>query len=198
MICFQRLVDKGFQTIQFVRSLPGADKTESLGKTTIWILQQETNRNDPFIIVDDDIQFMHDPRHLIIDVPPTAVAIYMGVSKWVYPFPFLARDFHIQEMKNVHCKEYSDQLVRIYGMTGSHAIIFIDRDFVRELLYKIRSNYTIPHDLILATLHHHYHVYALKNPIFYQDHSLGGQEDITLLQWSSKILCFTDLKKEEE
>ena len=39
----------------------------------------------------------------------------------------------------------------------------------------------IPHDLVFATLQPNHNVYALKNPMYYQDTTLGGQEDVTRL-----------------
>lgn len=193
-VCFQRLVDRGFRHIEFVRSIEGNDKTESLTRTTAWILEQELTREDPFLIVDDDIEVEDVPTTIIL--PEKAAAVYLGVCKWIYPYGYetIRRALlHIRTITAEDFTPYNEVFVRIHGMTSSHAILFLDRGFIRELLFKMKGNSSRPHDLILATLQKHHLVYALKQPLFFQDATIGGQEDVTRLTWSDN--CFVYLKK---
>jgi len=192
-VCFQRLVDRGFRHIEFVRSIEDENKTQSLTRTTAWILEQELTRQEPFLIVDDDIQVEAVPT--TITLPEKAAAVYLGVCKWIYPYGYetIGRGLHIRPITAEDCTPYNDVFVRIHGMTSSHAILFLDRCFARELLFKMRGNSSRPHDLVLATLQKHHLVYALKQPLFFQDATIGGQEDVTRLAWSDN--CFAHLKK---
>jgi hypothetical protein len=78
------------------------------------------------------------------------------------------------------------------GMTGGHAILYISRDFIRHFIYKMSdiSKYIddLPHDLLFSSLNKSFIVFGLKQPMFYQDATLGGQEDVTKLTFSGD--CF--------
>jgi hypothetical protein len=181
--CFSRLVDAGFKNIEFVRSIVHENKTQSLCMTTEWILKKELNNNQPFMIVDDDIQIENfEP---IIDIPSDAAAIYLGICIWMYPFPYntIGKGWNIYPIDSPFVQSYNDELTRIKGMTSSHAILFIDRSFTRLITDRLKNNIH-PHDLILACTQREFSVYALKTPIFYQDSSLGGQELQTRIYWS--------------
>jgi hypothetical protein len=77
-------------------------------------------------------------------------------------------------------------------MTGGHAILFRSRDFIKEFIRQMDLISTtvkdLPHDLLLSSLHLSYEVLALKNPMFYQDKTLGGQEEVTKLVFNGE--CF--------
>jgi hypothetical protein len=84
--------------------------------------------------------------------------------------------------------EYDETWVEIKGMTSAHAILYMDRDLTTSLSEKIQEHLPLqtPHDLILATLQQNFKIYALKNPMVYQDALQGGQEDVTRLVWKNQ------------
>lgn len=182
-----RLIDYGFKHVHYVKSIPDTSKTNSLSKTTLWIMEQEMCRNDPFIIVDDDIQ-IHQ-IHRTVNVPDDASAVYLGLSHWIYPYKYetlkIPGIMMIQPIQPKDLLSVDDDICRIYGMCGSHAILFLDRNFIRDFRQKLESllQLYIAHDLIYATQHFLYPVYALKIPVFYQDQTIGGQEEATKLIW---------------
>jgi hypothetical protein len=195
---FERLVTAGFKRVEFFRSLPSTssalDKetgvtshigTDSLSRTILAILERELvgGMRRPFIIVEDDVQVFHACES--IDLPENADAVYLGVSKWIYPHKYetLGRGFHIQENGPEHVKDASPILTRILGMTGGHAILFINPEYVRRFIAALtpRLPFSTPHDLVFATLQPEFNVFALKKPLFYQDSALGGQEAVTRL-----------------
>jgi hypothetical protein len=181
-VCFQRLVDYGFSRIVFVRSIEDPSKTASLSLTTLSILEKEA---PPYIIMDDDVEEFHIRSEA--DVPEDAAACYLGVSRWVFPYPasMIGKGYHIRPSEPIDFRDAGDDWVRVSGMTSSHAILFLDPGFIAALADKIRGGRSVPHDLYLAALQQEYPVYALKTPLFFQDHSIGGQEDVTRLRWDT-------------
>lgn len=184
-----RLQRVGFQNIEHVFSVPDESPTNSLSKTNLVIFEKEKDGSDPFLIVEDDIQVedMLTEDMWCIPIPQDAAAVYLGVSLWVYPYEYhtLSCGKHIRFITPEDTVSFDERLVRIKGMTSAHAILFMDRSFVQTISLCIRSylNLRTPHDLILATLHQHYTVYALKQPLFYQDLQEGGQQMETRLIW---------------
>jgi hypothetical protein len=179
----------GFQNIEHVRSVPDENHTNSLSRTNLLIFEKEQNNTGPFIIMEDDIQvedlITDDMWHLTI--PEDAVAVYLGVSLWVYPYEYhtLSCGKHIRFITPEETIPYDERLVLIRGMSSAHAILFLDRPFLHTLSLCIRSYLSLrtPHDLILATLQQYYQMYALKQPFFYQDIKEGGQQLETRLIW---------------
>ena len=184
-----RLRDAGFQDVEHVFSVPDESPTNSLSKTNLVIFEKEKDRTDPFIIIEDDIQVedLMSSDMWCLPIPEDAVAVYLGVSMWVYPYEYhtLSCGKHIRLITPEETVSHDDRLVQIKGMTSTHAILFMDRSFIQTLSLCIRSFLDIrtPHDLIMATLQKHYKVYALKQPFFYQDFQEGGQQRETRLIW---------------
>jgi hypothetical protein len=181
----ERLMDEGFRNIIFYKSLDGANNTESLTNTVVEILKKELNNFEPFIILEDDCALFS--RYDIIDIPDNAATLYLGVALWSYPYQ--VETLYNRNRPNIIANSpdtvisYNDTLTKIKGMTGGHAIMFISREFIRIFLNKIdiitKSINDFPHDLLFSSRHLSFNVYGLKNPMFYQDSTLGGQEDVT-------------------
>lgn len=182
---FERLVTSGFNNIEYVKSVPGSNSTDSLSRTNLEIMKKELRNgcSRPFMILEDDVNILFEYDR--IEVPDDADAIYFGVSQWVYPYAFntLGNGYHIRTNSATDITDTSPLLTRIKGMTSAHAILFINQEYIRRFINLMtdRLSYITPHDLIFATMHASYNVYALKNPMFYQDKSLGGQENVTKL-----------------
>jgi len=192
---FERVIDEGFKKVVFFKSVPGPNKTASLTNTVIEIFKKELNNETPFIILEDDCAFF--TKYDKIEVPDSTDMLYLGASLWAYPYDTCTLYSRIRP--NIICnsidtvESYNDDLVKIMGMTSGHAILYISRDFIRKFLYKIAdiSMYIddVPHDLLFSSLHKSFNVFGLKQPMFYQDATLGGQEDVTKLTFGND--CFT-------
>ena len=184
-----KLRQVGFQDIEHVPSVPDENPTNSLSLTNLVIFEKEKDNTRPFIIIEDDIQVEDTITDDMwcLTIPEDAVAVYLGVSLWIYPYGYhtLSCGKHIRLITPEETISYNDRLVSIKGMTSTHAILFLDRSFIHTLSLCIRSylNVRTPHDLIMATLQQHYQVYALKQPLFYQDVQEGGQQLETRLIW---------------
>lgn len=180
-ISFSRLVDMGFKKIIYRKSVEDEKNARSLALTVGEILREAL---PPFIIVEDDINIFQMEK--VIKIPENAAAVYLGVSMWVFPFSsqyIENKRCNIRRSIPIDFQNFDAKMVRIVGMTGAHAILYLDTTFKDKLVSKIDENADIPHDLYLAVLQQEFPIYALKNPIFYQDIRLGGQEQETLLRW---------------
>jgi hypothetical protein len=182
-----RLIDEGFKNITFFKSLSGPNNTASLTNTVIEIFKKELNNDQPFIILEDDCAIFNSCD--IIEVPESADVLYLGVALWSYPYSidtlYNRNRPHIIPNSSNTVQSYDEKLTRIKGMTSGHAIMFISKEFVRTFINKMTdiSKYIddMPHDLLFSSLHTIFNIYGLKNPMFYQDKLLGGQEDVTKL-----------------
>lgn len=192
-----RLIDEGYQNVTFFKSLPGPNNTASLTNTCLEIFKRELTTTDPFIILEDDCAFFH--KYDTLSLPPNWDALYLGVSAWAYPYPvetlYLKPRPHIVPHSEVTIESYNEELVRVKGMTATHAILFNSRAFMCEFIYRMseieKRIDDLPHDLLFSALASSYAIYALKNPLFYQDKTLGGQEEVTKL-------CLTSFSNQGE
>ena len=82
----------------------------------------------------------------------------------------------------------NSELVRIYNMLSTHAILFMTRAWAQNCLECVRqapdSDLPGSWDIPIARSMANYKVYALKKPLFYQDAKMGGQEEPTLIQFA--------------
>ena len=188
---FMRLVDQGYTNIEFFRSIPDPSGSDSLTRTNIEIFKKEMNNDNPFIIIEDDAQLLFD--YETVDIPDNTDALYLGVANWVYPHghdTIGKGGYHIREHNEHDHISIDTNLTKISGMTGTHAIIYFNREYIRrfikiseDLLY---NNRCISVDLPFASIQSKYNVYALKQPMYYQDASLGGQEGVTKLAYNGQ------------
>jgi len=191
---FERVINEGFKNVTFFKSIPGPNKTASLTNTVIEIFKRELNNDKPFIILEDDCAFF--TKYDQIEIPDTADMLYLGVSFWSYPYS--TNTLYSMYRPNIVCnsidtnESYNNTLVKIKGMTGGHAILYISREFIRTFIEKMTdiSKYIddVPHDLLFSSLHPSFNVFGLKQPMFYQDSILGGQEDVTKISFNGE--CF--------
>ena len=187
-----RLIDNGFKNITFFKSLDGPNNTASLTNTVIEIFKKEINNEEPFIILEDDCELF--TKYEMIDIPQNCDILYLGVALWSYPYStdtlYTRNRPDIIKNSDKNIQSYSHNLTKINGMTGGHAIMFISREFIRVFLNKIteisKTIHDLPHDLLFSSLHQSFNVYGLKNPMFYQDSTLGGQEDVTKLTFNGE------------
>jgi hypothetical protein len=190
----ERVIDEGFKSVVFFKSVPDPNKTASLTNTVLEIFKRELNNDNPFIILEDDCAFF--TKYDQVEIPDNTDMLYLGVSLWSYPYStdtlysMYRPDIVFNSIETV--ESYNNTLVKIKGMTGGHAILYISRDFIRTFIEKMTdiSKYIVdlPHDLLFSTLHPSFNIFGLKKPMFYQDATLGGQEDITKLTFDTE--CF--------
>jgi hypothetical protein len=134
----------------------------------------------PFVCLEDDCSatpwFRRD-----ISIPEDADGVYLGISVYgLHPMTGLG-------YPQVQMSPVSSELVRIYNMLSTHALLFMTRAWAQKCLECVRQalDTELPGswDIPIARSMADYKVYALKSPLFYQDSKMGGQEEPTLIEF---------------
>jgi len=124
----------------------------------------ETNPETPFIILEDDC-FLNTNFVAEIDVPDDADAVYLGVSGW-------ARYQNLSG-RYLHAEQKGDNLYQVYNMLATHAILYINKEYVtnckRIARWSAQKNQYL--DIGFAESHKFYKIYSFDNPLFYQESS---------------------------
>ena len=143
----------------------------------------------PFVLLEDDVSLSRSLEELEqVDIPDDADLLYLGLSS------FGLTKVTIDNGKGIKYKAKSgkvcfshvnNDVVRIYNMLSLHAILVCS--FYGALTFQkclIEDFYKRRHyDWGIAQQQPYFKVYALRNPIFYQDKKVGGQEDATKIKF---------------
>lgn len=132
------------------------------------LLQEIIRGNEyPCLILEDDLEIYKFRK--IIEVPDDADAMYLGFSRYGWnhnqeePFP-----------KSLKITELNDQYHRVYNMLARHAIIHFNPTYDQACVDAMNNFIKYPEvykagDVTISRFHPQYKVYALNEPIFYQD-----------------------------
>jgi hypothetical protein len=132
------------------------------------LLQEIISNNQyPCLILEDDLEIYKFRK--IIEVPDDADAIYIGFSRYGWnhnqdePFP-----------KSLKITELNDDYHRVYNMLSRHAIIHLNPEYDAACIEEMNKFIQYPDvykagDVSISKLHPKYKIYALNEPIFYQD-----------------------------
>lgn len=117
----------------------------------------------PFIVLEDDA----DPKNFepLIDVPDDAHALYLGNSQWGMMQSYSGFYLKYKPVKDMK------HLVRIYNMLSSHAILYLDQNYVKVCQQTTKYcayEYPMPMDVPFAMIQRFYNVYCLNKPMFVQ------------------------------
>lgn len=116
----------------------------------------------PFIIIEDDCALNKDFVNEI-EVPDEADALYLGISHW--------GRYLNHSGPYVHCEKVSDEIVRVFNMLATHAIMYISQQYV-DICKRISYHYGYEvegHlDIGFAEVHKLYNVYSFDEPLFRQ------------------------------
>jgi len=138
----------------------------------------------PFLILEDDAAINQIPE--FIDVPDDSDAVYVGISSWGFS---PAHDGNLASNNNLITDRVDNDVVRVFNMLSSHAILYTSKEHVQGLINQLESNLNgiqqvaansgiklkyygntmLPCDVIMANHQYNNKVYALRKPIFYQD-----------------------------
>lgn len=139
----------------------------------------------PFVILEDDVSITSEPYTL--KVPSITDVVYIGTSAvGVQP--------HVNvfcfDLKHTRLRAPYNHLFRTYNMLSTHAILFISlrytMAYMRAMMEACMLNMYIKTswDTISTRLSPFYYVCALEKPLFYQDESIGGQQNVTKINWT--------------
>jgi hypothetical protein len=126
----------------------------------------------PFAIYEDDTsKYREYPEFL--NIPDDADILYIGISKC----SMNDKQFHY----NTYYKCVDSEVIRIYNMLSTHGIIICSASGALAIQNAVLEAYhkNIIWDIFMAYIQPYYNVYALKNPLVYQDSKYGGAESQT-------------------
>jgi hypothetical protein len=146
----------------------------------IQLLESRLENFKPFVCLEDDCSAT-DWTVPVFNIPENADAMYIGISAYgLHP----TEDQAILRIEGTHVPE-DPTIVRIYSMLSTHAIFYNTRRWVENCIqcYKnaLASSRPESWDIPLARSQKFFNIYALRNPLFYQDAVVGGQQEPTLI-----------------
>ena len=168
-------VQKSLEELGFKNIIRFSAHKETIGKrgcaiSHVYALEEV---KPPFILIEDDclpLNFIDD-----VDIPDDADAVYLGISSWG------RMNSHSGPCVQYDEVEGHDNLVRVYNMLSTHAILYLNPDYIdlcRRIAYQ--SYLIADHlDIGFADVQKYYDVYAFDNPMFYQTSSNGTDKPLT-------------------
>jgi len=149
----------------------------------------------PFIIIEDDCALNKDFINEI-EIPDDADALYLGISHW--------GRYLNHSGPYVHYESIDDEIVRVYNMLTTHAIMYLSSTYV-DICKRISYHYGYEvegHlDIGFAEIHKFYNVYSYDEPLFRQyDWSAvtsGKLSEVSIDKTKSELLFNSVLKSDE-
>lgn len=149
----------------------------------------------PFIIIEDDCALNKDFVNEI-EIPDDVDALYLGISHW--------GRYLNHSGPYVHYESINDEIVRVYNMLATHAIMYLSQTYV-DICKRISYHYGYEvegHlDIGFAEIHKFYNVYSYDEPLFRQyDWSAvtsGRLSDVSIDKTKSESLFNGVLKSDE-
>lgn len=149
----------------------------------------------PFIILEDDCtlnrEFLNE-----IEIPDDADALYLGISHW--------GRYLNHSGPYVHTTKVNEEIVRIYNMLATHAILYLSNSYVdicKRISYHCGYEIENHLDIGFAEVHKFYNIYCLDEPLFRQYEwsavTTGKIIQNSLNQESSKVLYNKILTEDE-
>ena len=150
--------------------------------------------NKPFVILEDDVVINRFDES--IEIPDDSQCVYLGLSSWGFS---PSSDSNLARLNSLIVDNTNPGIARIFNMLSSHSIMYIDMGYVDSLIDRLERNFNgeifsssvekinmryfggtmLPCDVIMADQQYNNKVYALRDPIFYQD---GKHEYCTLIK----------------
>lgn len=167
----QMLIQNKFKDFRRSPGFPSDKKINGVSLAHFNIMQSLQDYDKPFLVLEDDVQINKFVRTL--NIPDDADAFYLGVS--------CMGGYNGTDERQVSAEKVSRNVYRIYNMLAAHAIIYLNPDYVKEMIRVIDfcQKNDIPQDLGIVEVMKYWKVYGLNNPVFYQQ---GNYEKYTNLK----------------
>jgi len=157
-------------------------------------LREARTKGRPFVILEDDV--VVNSFREFIEIPDDSQCVYLGLSSWGFS---PGSDSNLARLNGLITDNTNHEVVRIFNMLSSHSIMYVDMKYVDLLIDSLEKNKNgdqinssvenmplkyfggvmLPCDVIMANQQYNKKVYALRNPVFYQD---GKHEYCTLIK----------------
>lgn len=122
----------------------------------------------PVLMLEDDVNITSAFKH-IIQIPKNADCVYLGLADCYSTYNCYPRYKWVS---------INDELVHIKDMLSTHAYVITSKRWLEVLLECMTSLKKSPYsyDIPIARKMNEYNVYGFKQPFFYQDAKIGGQQ----------------------
>lgn len=153
------------------------------------------SQKPPFIILEDDCSLN---REFVseLELPSDADGLYLGISHW--------GRYLNHSGPYVHYEKLNDDIVRVYNMLATHAILYLSDSYVdicKRIAYHCGYEIENHLDIGFAEIHKFYNVYSFDEPMFRQYEwsavTTGKLSSVSYDRQKADSL-FKDVKKSDE
>ena len=142
------------------------------------------NARPPFLIVEDDCQFLEEHFTTEFELPDEADALYLGHSE------FGLRDEKDQfgvrwgQQGNTKYRHYDADYLRVFNMLARHAIVYLSERYIYSAMEAnlgalLDNDFSIPGDIMYAEMQPQHIVLTPNQHICYQSGDYGGVQGAT-------------------
>jgi GR25 family glycosyltransferase involved in LPS biosynthesis len=173
------LTSLNFNHISRSPGFPHRDTVIGCGMAHQNVLDSIKDRDLPILVFEDDIAVTHFDH--IVEVPDDADALYLGVS-----IMGTIRGKHKERIIADKVDGY-DHLYRIHNMLAAHAILYLNKEYVKSLAKETKKcvNSGKPVDIAMAKHMAKGNVYALDKPMFIQKDKFRSFTDTSISKLSN-------------
>lgn len=130
-----------------------------------------SNLSKRAIVLEDDCVIRNN--NPFIEIPDDADAIYLGLSLWGY-------NNDISKPDNFTFKQHEEMkhIFKVEGMLATHAILYINKEYIKfcEKIADYSAKNSVHIDQGFARIQRYFNVYALGQPIFYQENNKAATD----------------------
>jgi len=151
----------GFKNINWHPGVVAENKTVGVARSHNNLLKKLSNKDLPCLVLEDDVSIFD--LKTTIEIPLDADAYYLGNSSWGL--------YGGAGKKKISVQKIDDNTYRIYNMLAAHAIVYLNKDYVRFLDQATSFNVSIKtnQDKARAETMKYWNVYSATRPMFYQN-----------------------------
>jgi len=150
----------GFTDFRRAPGFPTGDPTSGCSLAHLNVLQSLQDHEKPFIVLEDDVEINKFIK--TISIPEDADAVYLGLS--------CMGTYNGTHAQQVSAEKTTRNVCRIYNMLATHAIVYINSEYVKSVIKAIEfcRDRNIPLDIGIADNMKFWNVYGMVTPMFYQ------------------------------
>lgn len=164
----RKLGESGFTNINFFEGTRSYTKKVGVATSHNQLLKELGDADLPCLVLEDDVSIFDKKEY--IDVPENADAYYLGNSVFGL--------YGGVGKKKIALERFDSNTFRIYNMLAAHAIVYLNRDYIKFLEQATAFQLSIKdnQDKARAETMKYWNVYAAERPMFYQN---GVHEPVT-------------------
>ncbi len=131
---------------------------------------KEADLRPPFLVLEDDCEFIDERFHYTFVVPDEVDALYLGHSAVGLSDQPDRYGLRWGRHRNVRYDTHDDAYIRVYNMLGRHAIVYVSERFWRNAIDAgeralVGLDFPIPGDVQYAELQLDHLVLAARDPL---------------------------------